>query len=176
MEMIRLGALALLLIISVYTDLSRRKIYNWATYPAIGFGIGIAGGEVLIHDQWVWMTPAILGMLSSSIVFGIPYLLGWLGAGDLKLLIAVGALQGSPFGALFILNIFYNTALCGAIMALLILVWRGELLKGLLGSLKLFVKPKQQVSETISQATLPYGVAIALGTFLSIARQLHMLP
>ena len=35
-------ALFLLLIVSAYTDITRNKVYNWCTFPAIGLGMALA--------------------------------------------------------------------------------------------------------------------------------------
>jgi prepilin peptidase CpaA len=172
MELLRLGILVAVLIIATYTDLSRRKIYNWATFPAIGLGIGFAFGEVIFAETWQLALPCLVGISLSLILFGIPYWLNCVGGGDLKLMIAVGALQGAPFGYLFILHIFYNVALVGAIMAVLLLIWRGQFLQGLRGSLRLITHPKISEAEISEDNSLPYGVAIAIGTLWTIGQAL----
>ena len=172
MELLRIGVLVAVLIIATYTDLSRRKIYNWATFPAIGLGIGFAAGEVIFAEAWQLVLPCLIGMGLSLVLFGIPYWLNWVGGGDLKLMIAVGALQGSPFGHLFILHIFYNVALVGAIMAVLVLIWRGQFLHGLRGSLRLITHPKVSEAEISEADSLPYGVAIAVGTLWTVGQAL----
>jgi prepilin peptidase CpaA len=170
LELLRIGVIVAVLITATYTDLSKRKIYNWTTFPAIGFGVGLAGGEVVFYEAWAFMMPCLMATLVAATVFGIPYLLGWVGGGDLKLMIAVGALQGQPFDELLILSIIYNVSLMGAVMALLILIWKGQLKRGVLGSFKLLSSPK--VKELDPNESLPYGLAIALGTLFSMSSSL----
>ena len=64
-------------------------------------------------------------------LFGLPCWLGWMGGGDLKLMLAIGALHGPPLAPSFMVQAIYNIALVGAIMALGVLIWKGQLLRGL---------------------------------------------
>ncbi|MBF0198563.1 MAG: prepilin peptidase [Planctomycetes bacterium] len=164
MDLLRIGLLAVALLIALYTDLAYRKIYNWLTYPLMGLGLGLAGGEVIFSDDWMYLYPAMLGLGLSLFIFLVPCLLGWLGGGDLKLFMGIGCLQGAPFDHMFMFSSIYYVSLVGAIMAMLVLIWRGRLLNGLLGSFKLLVKPKQKNADDEVQR-IPYGVAISLGTF-----------
>ena len=76
-------------------------------------------------------------------IFFIPFAFGWLGAGDVKLFGAIGAILGLGW----IPRLFFYTALLGGVSALISLAFaeavRRQLFKGTL--------------------TIPYGVAIGLG-------------
>lgn len=81
---------AVLLIFCMYTDLKKRLIYNWVTFP--GMAIGLVAG---------WLTGGTEGLVSSAIGLGtgfgllfIFYLLRGIGAGDVKLLMMCGAFTG----------------------------------------------------------------------------------
>jgi prepilin peptidase CpaA len=100
----------------------------------------------------------------------IPYLLGGMGAGDVKLMAAIGALMGTGF----VFYSFIYTALIGGIIALLLIFkTRGFkitlksaffnllLFRSNLGSMVL-AKDKQ------SSISFPYGVAITLGTLCTL--------
>ena len=166
MDFLRIGILVATLLVATYTDLAHRKIYNWNTYPAMGLGLGLAAGEALSENSWVWLWPSLFGFGLCALIFALPFLLSWLGDGDYKLLLGIGALQGAPMNSAFVPNAIYNIALIGAIMALLLLIWRGQLLAGLRGSLRLITHPKIQAIHEHEQ--MPYGVAIAMGTLWTL--------
>ena len=104
--------LLLTLGISLYTDLTQRKIYNWITVPAMALG--------LILNTWQngfdGFMQAWLGWAVGLLIFFIPFLLGGISAGDIKLLAAVGALKGPEF----IIEAVLLTALVGGIYVLII--------------------------------------------------------
>jgi len=106
--------------------------------------------------------------LALLIVF---YLVGGMGAGDVKLMAAVGSLLG-PQG---VFQAFIGTALVGGIYALLILAAKGYLMDtlkrfGLM--LKTFFMTKKFIyippTREEKAPLLCYGVAISLGTMSSI--------
>jgi prepilin peptidase CpaA len=171
LDLLRVGVLVFLLTVAIYTDLVHRKVYNWATLPALGLGLGMAAGHTfLVEDMFpMWISLTSLGL--ALLVFGLPTWLGWLGAGDLKLMCAIGALQGPPLGVKFMLDAIYHTALMGAVMAGLILIWKGRFLSGCGGSLRLIIHPKVQ-RERDPQDEMPYAVAISLGCGFSLFQHL----
>ncbi len=75
----------------IITDIKERKILNIVTLPTIIFGL-----IIIYYSSW-------FGRISFSgkgflLVLGyllIPYLLGGMGAGDVKLMAAIGALNGN---------------------------------------------------------------------------------
>lgn len=162
---IRLLGLILILIISVYSDISKRLIYDWVSIGGIGLGLGLCAGEALLVGDWRMLIPSVIGLVGGALIFALPCYFGWLGAGDLKLMAAVGALQGYPLSALFIFHAVFYTALVGAVMAMIILIWEGRFLSGLGGSFKLLAHPKTVPDTPEAAKTIPYGVAIALGSF-----------
>jgi len=168
METARFFLLIVLLLVAAYTDVAHRKIYNWLTFPIIGLGLGLAGGETVLNDNWGHFMPIILSLAISLVIYLIPFFLGWIGGGDLKLMVAISCLQGaSPFGAGFMMHSIFNITLVGAVMAILLLIWKGTLLKGVAGSFKLLVHPMANKEEE-QVLTIPYGIAISIGTFLTI--------
>lgn len=156
------GLLFAALIISAYTDVARGKVYNWCTYPAILLGIA---SHCLIGYQtgdWLWIVWGVLGLLIGAGLFLLPYRFGLVGGGDVKLMGAVGALQGPNF---VILSAFLS-AVVGAIFGLSILIWKGRLREGLRNFGGAMLRPWKLKERTAADDTrLPYGLAIALGTF-----------
>src|SRR5512139_2113923 len=77
--------------IAVATDLRARRIPNWLTVAAIGLGLGLglaAGTGTLVA--------ALAGAALGLVVFGVPAAFGLVGMGDVKLVIALGALLRWP--------------------------------------------------------------------------------
>jgi len=155
------------LFIAAIHDIEFHKIPNWLTYPTMMIGI--------VGHTW---TNGLEGLLFSVSGVGvgvavliIPYLLGGMGAGDTKLMGAVGSLLGPR--AAFVAFIF--TGLIGGIYALVILARYGNLkstfkrygiiLKTFFFTQKLIYIPP---SREEMKPKLCYGVAIAVGTLLSV--------
>jgi Flp pilus assembly protein protease CpaA len=77
-------------LLAVATDVREFKIHNALTFPLLVSGLcyqGFAGG-------WSALCTGTAGALCGLAVFLLPFLLGMLGAGDVKLTVAVGAWLG----------------------------------------------------------------------------------
>src|SRR5437016_4223271 len=85
---VTLAALA----VATVTDLRRREVPNWLTYPAFAFGLG-ANTALLGSGA---LGQALFAVLFVLLVLGLPCWLGGIGAGDLKLMLAVAALERTP--------------------------------------------------------------------------------
>ena len=115
---------------------------------------------------------SMIGLLLGIALFSLPYLFGGMGAGDVKLMGAVGSLLG-PKG---VFMAFIFTAIIGGIYAIVILTLHGllkETFKRYWMILKTFILTQKFIytppSEKKNKPRLYYGVAIALGTLISIA-------
>src|SRR5262249_58939178 len=87
------GLLVVALGWAVVTDLRARRISNRLTYTTAGLGLAIhaaAGG-------WGGLSWSAVGLLAGLAAFLLPFLLGGMGGGDVKLMAAIGALQGPQF-------------------------------------------------------------------------------
>lgn len=86
--------LTVVLVTAICTDLRSSRIPNWLTFTAMGFAL-------LVH-AWLAGVPGILfslaGLGAGLGLFLLIHLSGGIGAGDAKLMAAVGALVG-PYGA-----------------------------------------------------------------------------
>jgi len=116
--------LVLLLATATVTDLSKRRIRNWTTYPAIAYAVGLnLFGSIARTNGWrdlqahcggIGIQDAILGgILCFSGAFTAFLLFGG-GAGDVKLMAALGCFVGWQAGA----QIWLCTMLFAAIFAL----------------------------------------------------------
>ena len=160
-ELSRHVCLLLLAVICVYTDLARGKLYNGVTAGGLALGLALA----YLLDATVPGYPhlraaAVAAALGGGLLF-LLYLAGGLGAGDVKLMAAVGAL-GATWG--FALLSMMYAALVGAAMALGVLIWQGRLLEGLRDSARTLFTFRTRKREGVAPATVPYGLAIGIGT------------
>lgn len=147
--MISTGLTVGLVLLAAREDLRSRTIPNRLT---LGMAlVGLTQGALL--GGWGGAQYAALGWLIGLSILLPPFLLGWLGAGDLKLLAAVGALEG-PQLALFAGS--YGMA-AGGVLALVVLLRR----TGRPGRDATAVPPWK--------ISLPYGPALAFGTLLALA-------
>ena len=105
--------------IACVTDLRTRRIPNVLTFGAAvaGLAFQFATGGVEALGQ------AALGWLLGAVVFMLPFALGGLGGGDVKLLAALGAWLG-PADALWL--VLY-TGVAGGVMALGVSAFYGYL-------------------------------------------------
>jgi len=162
------------LIVCVYTDLARGKIYNWCTLPAILAGLlvnYVLGG--LLDGGWAGanLGSSALGLAIGGVILGWPYLRGSIAAGDVKLMLAVGAIGGMH--RFFLLYAFLYSALIGALMALLALLWHGKLWEGVKGAVR-FTFSTGRVDGASGEGgppgsgvTVPYGFAISVGSVIA---------
>jgi prepilin peptidase CpaA len=103
------------------TDLRSRRIPNALTFgtaaAALVYG-AVTGG-------WAGFGSALLGWVIGAVVFIVPFALGGLGGGDVKLLAALGAWLG-PMPAIWVA---LYTGVAGGIMALVVAIASGYLRK-----------------------------------------------
>lgn len=154
--------LLLVTVICIYTDLTKRKIYNFVLLPAVilalSYYIYIDG----LHGGYFSLKGLFLGLA----LLLIPYSMGGIGAGDVKLLATIGALKGSSF----IFITFLTGAIAGGILAMFYLIWNKKLLYTFK---KIFLPFSTSYSFSQSHpvdlekvdkgSTIPYGAAIAIG-------------
>lgn len=158
--------------IAAVTDIRTKRIPNWLTYSAMLLGVGYYS---LLNGMEGFFFGAGGLVLGLSFLM-ISYLAGGTGAGDVKLMGAVGTLLG-PNG---VFTAFIFTALIGGLyaLALLLLCFRvkGTIirLRTMLSSL-LWGSGLSGLSTEKSRKTpvLNYGGAIALGVFFSIVWKIY---
>jgi prepilin peptidase CpaA len=151
--------------IAGWTDWRSRRIPNWLTVP--GFFVGVAA-NVFVSG---------LAGLKSSLLgagFGLAVLLPFvllrsLGAGDWKLVGALGAFVGWEVLG----NLLMGSVLVAGIMALVLVIYKRRFkqtmrnIGRLLGAMFQLRMPGSEVSLDNPQSLkVPYGVALALTTLL----------
>jgi prepilin peptidase CpaA len=160
--------LSLILVVSAVIDLRTQKIPNLITYPtmviALIYHAIFGGGNGLLFS--------FSGLCVGTGLLLLPYLMGGMGAGDAKLMGAVGGM----IGAKGVLYTFLCSAVVGGIYALaLILIYRNHFsnfFKKQITTLWTFILTRKYIPDPIQNAQnrprLCYGLAIALGTGLYI--------
>lgn len=152
-----------LLTVSLYTDIKERKILNTVTAPAAAAGLlynCVAGGLA------AGLKTSLGGLLLGMGLLIIPFLMGGIGAGDVKLLGAIGALKGP----VFVLYAGLASAIAGGLLAVLLLIYRGTLsqvLKNTAWGLAT-LKGSFLTRGNLIGGSFPYGIAIAVGTVFTL--------
>jgi prepilin peptidase CpaA len=169
-------SLELILIALVLTaaiwDLKSRRIPNWLSLAGIICGIAL---NSFLYGM-AGLKQSLTGMATAFGIYFLLYLVRAMGAGDVKLMAAVGAFVGP--GNWFM--IFLITALIGGVIALSVLAWRKRLRKTfdnvffIVSEMMHFRAPymgREELSVKSQKAfTLPHGAVIGLGcmVFLSL--------
>lgn len=166
-ETVQLVALAIAIIACV-TDVRTRRIPNVLTFGAAAAGLGFH----LVTGASQGALVASSGWLVGVLVFFLPFALGGLGAGDVKLLGALGAW----LGPMDIVWVALYSGICGGIAALGVSLLRGYLSQALKNIYLLLmhwrvagVRPLHEVSlEGGSGPRLAYAVPIFGGLLAAI--------
>ena len=149
----------LLTLICAVTDFRSGKIYNKITYPAALLGLALS---FIISPPSPGMSVA--GLVAAFFGFSLLYKIGGMGAGDVKLMAAIGALKGLPFVFFSTFYIFCIASLAG----IMILAWKGRLIpvaKWIAVTLVSTIIPGQKTFRYEGEMTaMPFGPSIFLGT------------
>ena len=160
-----LGLFAVLLI-AAFIDLREKRIPNWLTFSAILLSLLFHG----VTNGFEGLIFGFKGLLTGMAILIFPYLMGGVGAGDVKLMGAVGA----AIGVYHTLKSFVYIALIGGIYALIILLFgRARIssvfrsvwddLKNMYLTRSVMTDPEKKLKQSPG---ICFGVAISLGTIL----------
>jgi prepilin peptidase CpaA len=139
-------------LISAYTDLRYRKIFNVITLPAMVLGFILQ----FSFFGFSGLLSALIGFLIGFGFFFLFYLFGGMGAGDVKLMGALGILLGKTD----IIYVIIFTGLFGLGVVLILFF----------PYLYLAIKTKKlSVFLAFRKHYMPYGIAISLGALLTLA-------
>ncbi len=151
---------------AAWCDLQYRRIPNALTLPAVVVALCLHG----FTNGWPGFLLALGGMLVASALVLPGYALGFTGAGDVKLLAAVGALLALP-AALYAALL---SLVLGGLLSVLLSVWRRNL-SGLLKStwgmgrwLAVRATGAPVAAPVASGKGVPLGVAIAVATLVVV--------
>lgn len=156
----------LLSLVMAAWDLKSRRIPNYLTFggalAGLGFQLGFHGLPGLLDG--------FAGLGLGFILLLVPYLMGGMGAGDVKASAALGAWLGLHRAFL----LFIYMGICGGVIILVVWLWQRQLLAGLQQGWHFLLnwllcqtfdaKPPRPVS--LKSGSIPYGAAMALGMLM----------
>jgi prepilin peptidase CpaA len=154
--------------VACFTDLRSRRIPNALTFGAAAAGLLYH----IINGGWQGLVTASSGWAVGVVAFMIPFALGGLGAGDVKLLAALGAWLGPSETAWVALY----TGIAGGVLAIVVAAMHGYLGQALSNVRLLLshwsvmgVRPLHEVSlEGGSGPRLAYAVPIFVGMLVTL--------
>lgn len=160
------GLLFAIVVVSAIFDLRERRVPNWVSFT--GLALAIALNTFLYETPGLWLS--LKGFGIATLIYFPLFMLRGMGAGDVKLMMAVGAAAGWQNW----LGILFLTALFGGISAIAMVAWRKRLRKTFenLALIVLSLMHRQaphEVSPMLDVKSdralrLPHAVAIAFGT------------
>ena len=163
----KLILLAPLAIFVIYYDVRYRRIPNILVLATLIAGIAINTGFGGLEG----MLSSVQGFALAFFPMLLMHIFGALGAGDVKLFGAVGAVMGVSLVPLA----FVVVVMLGAVLAIYTMLRAGTVLTTLHGVLRIFVgilpgweMPRFAMSPD-RRHTIPYGVAIMLGSLIAVA-------
>ena len=156
-----------LAVIISYYDVRYRRIPN-------AFVLAALLGGLSINFLFGGVDGALSSLGGCAVAFGLMIVLhifGAMGAGDVKLFAAIGSVVGAPL----VLPTFFVVILTGGLLALVsmlrarrVVVTMQRVLMIFVGLLPGWRMPRFAVPAD-KQLTIPYGVAITLGSLISLA-------
>lgn len=172
--------LSALVIVAAIWDIRTRRIPNWLTLAGLILGVGL---NMFLFERTLdglWFSLKGFGLALG--IYLVLYVLHAMGAGDVKLMAAVGAAVGWAdwFGILVL------TSVAGAVAGLLLVAFKGRFRRTLgnvgiiltsLGRGRAPYKETPELDVSSDQGMrLPHGALIALGTLGFLAAALRWAP
>jgi prepilin peptidase CpaA len=166
---VSLYAIGFFLTFCVMSDLATRRIPNALTLSGMGAGLLLGG----ISAGPAGLAASAGGMLLAIALLIMPFALGGIGGGDVKMMAAVGSLTG-PRALLACLLV---GMILGGLVAVGVLWRRGRLTEKLhaVGAmmrsalLMRSLVPLRAPAQSENTVTLPYSVPLGLGTALALS-------
>ncbi|MEN8182056.1 MAG: prepilin peptidase [Myxococcota bacterium] len=158
-----LGGAAAFLLLAVEQDVRRMRIPNWLTAPALLCALAWGG----FSQGAVGFGSALLGAAAGFAILFVPFFFRWLGAGDVKAVMVLGAL----FGVELLLPVLWWMVVVGGVLALAVLAGRGGFMDLLLrwrDSARVTFATRRWTyfgpqAGTVAAGGIPFAVAMGLG-------------
>lgn len=168
--------LVILLLLCSYEDIKNKKIPNKYTIPVLIAGLIL----MTINGGFEGLKDSFYGFLLGFAIFLIPFLIGAMGAGDVKLMAAIGALKGFTFT-------FYSlvaTGIVGGVMVIVYVIYKKQLLQTFINMFGIMIRPFakmiylnsgnklvkkvydffESVKQKNSDLYIPYAIPISVGS------------
>ena len=159
-----IGVVAVVLAIAAYIDWKDHRVPNGITFTVWIFGIIF---HFLIHG-WSGLYLSFFGSMTGLATLILPYALGGMGAGDVKLMAAVGAWLGTAA----VLHAFVWICIAGGLMGVFLIYTSGqadERIRTMIIAAKNLFSLRTLDSGVGENAPhridLPYGVPITIGFY-----------
>jgi prepilin peptidase CpaA len=155
-------ALAAGVIVATVVDIRTRRIPNAITASMAGAGIGFAASGL----SGISLSAAALGFAVGLVLMLPGHSLGATGAGDVKLMAAIGSL----LGPVVVVKAFLFTAVAGGVLAVIVAARRRRLAATFAGTARLIATPSDARNECRTAAPssrFAYGPAIAIGSVMA---------
>ena len=156
-----------LAVIITYYDVRYRRIPNAFVLATLVSGVAING----IFGGLPGLYTSLSGCALAFVLMFMLHVFGAMGAGDVKLFAAIGAVTGTGL----VVPTFIVVILTGGLLAVVSIIRAGMVMTTMHRVLQIFVgmlpgwqMPKFGVPAD-RKHTLPYGVAITMGSIISIA-------
>jgi prepilin peptidase CpaA len=155
--------LGVALVISAVTDLLQRQILDVVTLSTLGLALAIRTIKEGVGDLERGLVSGLISAAAACVLFVVLALRKKMGWGDVKLMAAVGAAFGYPT----VMAAMVFVSLAGALQGIVSLMWAGEGLATArtIGERWLSTLRRKPAGEAMQLRKIPYGVAIALGSF-----------
>jgi prepilin peptidase CpaA len=171
--------LLILVLAAAVCDVRYRRIPNWLTLSGVVLGLGLNAFLSQSLEGRGMFKSSLIGMGVAFGVYFVFYAMRAMGAGDVKLMAAVGAVVGWPNW----FSIFVLTAIIGGIMALILIVTKkrfkktlinvGFILHEMKSGRPAYVGKEELDVRSPKAMGLPHGAVIAIGTLFYLAAAAH---
>ncbi len=149
-------------LVATVVDIRVRRIPNALTAAMAGVGVGLAASGV----SGISLPASVVGFIVGFALMMPGHALGATGAGDVKLMAAVGAIVGPAL----VVSAFLFTAIAGGVLAIAVAARRQRLAATLAGTGRLISAPgeaKKEIRAATGSSRFAYGPAIAIGSVLA---------
>lgn len=164
---VKLSVLVPLAASVIYNDIRYRRIPNLLVLTALTAGLAT---NVILHG-WTGLKSSLLGFAIGFVPMLLLHIFGAMGAGDVKLFGAVGSILGVSLMPTTLVLV----VMIGGLLAVYTTLRDGTMMSTLHGVLRIFVgilpgweMPRFAMAPD-RRHTIPYGVAIMVGSLISAA-------
>lgn len=142
-----------ILLVGVIDDLRTRKFHNWLfiTCTVVAFAVSFYAGS------WPGLNSAVLGFVAGFLIVLPLVRMKMLGAGDMKLLAAFGAMVGWSV----VIDVAILSLIWGAIFGLIQVITKGQL-KATLQNMATIASMKKERTD-LQLHKIPFTIAFAVG-------------
>lgn len=157
------AALATGLVAATVIDIRTRRIPNAITAGMAAMGLGLA----LTGISGMSLGAAALGLVLGLGLMLPGHALGATGAGDVKLMAAIGTLVGP----MLVVKAFLFTAIAGGVLAVIVAMRRQRLRATVAGTARMIATPsgaQAEIKAATGSSRFAYGPAIAIGSIVAV--------